>query len=368
VSEGTRTPDRLDHNQELYQLSYAHRETAESISASHGSRPGALVWRPMEGKIALEEHFVTRELESCIAAVGWEPAAWRRVIDRLEDIEGERLEQMDRLGIAIAVLSLGSDGIQGIADAGEAVRVARVANDSLAEIVHRRPERFAGFAAVALQDPPAAAAELERCITELGFKGAMVNGYSETAGGVLYYDHPSCLPFWEAAAGLGVPVYLHPRNPVPGTPMLAGRPELMGPTWAFAIETGTHALRLLVSGLFDRLPNLNIILGHLGEFLPFAIARLQQRLSHVADITLAKTPRQTLQDHFHITISGNYHSPSLIATILELGADRLLFATDYPFEEMADGARWFDEVSISEADRLKIGRTNAQRLLSLDRV
>jgi 2,3-dihydroxybenzoate decarboxylase len=319
----------------------------------------------MRGKIAVEEHFVTPELERCIAAGGWEPAAWRRVVDRLEDID-ERLAQMDDLGIERAVLSLGSEGIQGIADAAEAARTARAANDALAEIVAAHPDRFAGFAAVPLQDPAAAAQELERAVRDLGFRGALVNGYSETTAGARYYDDPAYLPFWEHVAGLGVPLYLHPRNPLPGTPMLAGRPELLGPTWAFAVETGTHALRLIVSGLFDRLPDLQIILGHMGEFLPFAVARLQQRMARVAEgKVLATPPRQVLQDNFWITISGNYHTPSLLGTMLELGADRVLFACDHPFEDMAGGARWFDAVAISEADRLKIGRSNAQRLLSL---
>lgn len=318
----------------------------------------------MRGKIAVEEHFVTPELQRCIAAVGWEPAAWRRVIDRLEDVD-RRLAQMDELGIEMAVLSLGSDGIQGIAAPEEATRTARAANDALAEIVAAHPDRFAGFAAIPLQDPGAAASELERAVHDLGFRGALVNGYSDAPGGARYYDHPAYVPFWERVAALGVPLYLHPRNPLPGTPMLAGRPELMGPTWAFAIETGTHALRLVVSGLFDRFPALQIVLGHMGEFLPFAMARLEQRMAHVAGVDLATSPRRVLSDNFWITISGNYHVPSLVGTMLELGSDRLLFACDHPFEDMADGARWFDEVAISEADRLKIGRTNAQRLLGL---
>lgn len=318
----------------------------------------------MHGKIAVEEHFVTPELKGCIAAVGWAPAAWRRVIDGLEDVDA-RLEQMDALGIELAVLSLGSDGIQGILDGGEATRTARVANDALAEIVASHPGRFAGFAALPLQDPAAAADELERCVRELGFRGALVNGYSDSSAGARYYDDPAYLPFWERVAGLGVPLYLHPRNPLPGTPMLDGRPELLGPTWGFAVETGTHALRLIVSGLFDRFPRLQLILGHMGEFLPFAVARLQQRLAHVAGVDLATAPRQVLQDNFWITISGNYHTPSLVGTMLELGSDRILFACDHPFEDMADGARWLDAVAISEADRIKIGRTNAQRLLAL---
>lgn len=320
----------------------------------------------MNGKIALEEHFVTPELEHCIGAVGWDPAAWRQVLDRLEDTQGFRLEEMDRYGIAMAVLSLGSNGIQAIADRREAIDTARRANDALAQIVAERADRFAGFAAVAMQDPGAAADELERAVTEDGFKGALVNGYSDDeGGGARYYDGEEYAGFWERAAGLGVPVYLHPRSPVPGTRMFEGRPELLGPTWGFAVETGTHALRLLTSGLFDRLPDLTVILGHLGEFLPVAMARLEQRMSHVPTVSLERSPREVLRSNFYVTTSGNPHTPSLLATLLEVGADRVLFAADYPFEEMRDGAEWFDALPISEGDLTKIGRTNAARLLGL---
>jgi gamma-resorcylate decarboxylase len=322
----------------------------------------------MDGKIALEEHFLTPALERCVADVGWEPAEWRGVLDRLEDVD-VRLDEMDRLGIERAVLSLGSDGIQGIADVADAVATAREANDSLAEIVAGRPDRFVGLAALPLQDPRAAAEEIERAVRELGCKGALVSGYtsagdSETGA---YYDEEQYLPFWERVAALAVPLYLHPRNPLPGQRRIyEGRSELLGPTWAFAVETGTHALRLITSGLFDRFPDLTVVLGHLGENLPFAIARLDQRLGHVKGIRLERSPREVLRENFYVTTSGNYHTPSLVGILLELSADRVLFAVDYPFERMSDAVEWFDSLPISELDRLKIGRTNAQRLLKLD--
>jgi 2,3-dihydroxybenzoate decarboxylase len=319
------------------------------------------------GKIALEEHFVTPALEGCIASVGWEPDEWRRIIDRLEDLDGARLREMDRLGIEIAVLSLGSDGIQGIPDRDRATSTAREANDALAEIVARRPDRYAGFAAVALQDPAAAADELERAVRELGFKGVLVNGYSNVgAEDAAYYDAPEYLPFWERVVRLAVPLYLHPRNPLTDQRRIyEGRPELLGPTWAFGVETGTHALRLITSGLFDRLPGLTVILGHLGETLPFAISRLEQRLSHNAAVSLEKPPTRVLREHFFVTTSGNYHTPSLLGILLELGADRVMFGADYPFEEMADAAEWLDSVPISEGDRERIACTNAEGLLGL---
>src|SRR3954447_9357076 len=167
----------------------------------------------MDGKIAIEEHFVTPELEDLVLNPGWPADAFRRTLDRLADIEGERLELMDRYGIAMQVLSLASDGIQGIDDPRDGVARAREANDALASIVARRPDRFAGFAAVALQDPAAAAAEAERAVRELGVGGVLVNGYSN---GCPYYDDERYRPFWETLEGLGVPFYLHPRNPLEG--------------------------------------------------------------------------------------------------------------------------------------------------------
>jgi 2,3-dihydroxybenzoate decarboxylase len=320
----------------------------------------------VKGKVALEEHFVTKELEDCVTGVGWAPDEWRGVLDRLEDSD-ERLRQMDELGIEIMVLSLGSDGAQGLADPSQAHAIAREANDALAEIVAAHPDRFAGFAAVAMQDPEGAAEEAGRGVRELGFKGVLVNGYSDMPdGGGAYYDAPAYIPFWERFAELDVPFYLHPRNPLRANAgIYAGREELLGPTWAFAVETATHALRLITSGLFDRLPDLQLILGHLGELLPFAIARLEQRIAHNPNLSLDRSPREVLRENFHITTSGNYHTPSLLGAVAELGVDRVMFSADYPFERMADGAEWFDALEISDADRLKIGRTNAMSLLRL---
>jgi 2,3-dihydroxybenzoate decarboxylase len=323
----------------------------------------------MATKIAIEEHFVTPDLEHCIAGVGWDRREWRGVLDRLEDIEG-RLERMDENGIEIAVLSLGSDGVQGLLDPTEAIETARRANDALVRLIDRHPTRFAGFAALPMQDPAAAQQELTRAVTELSLQGALVNGYSNLgdADTGVYYDAPEYELFWWTAADLGVPIYLHPRNPLPGQRRIyVGREELLGPSWAFAVETGTHALRLITGGLFDRVPDLQIILGHLGEQLPFAINRLEQRLGHDPRVQLEKPPSRTLREHFYITTSGNYHTPSLKGVIEELGAERLMFAADYPFENMEDGARWFDalEPELGSETYNKIARENAIDLLRI---
>jgi 2,3-dihydroxybenzoate decarboxylase len=314
----------------------------------------------MDGKIAIEEHFVTPELEDLVLNPGWPAEAFRRTLDALEDVDGH-LEIMDRHGIAVSVLSLASDGIQGIDDPATAVRRAREANDALASRIALHPDRFAGFAAVAMQDPAAAEREAERAVRELGFVGVLVNGYSN---GCPYYDDERYWGFWEALEALGVPFYLHPRNPLESQrEIYRGRPELLGPTWAFGVETATHALRLIVSGLFDRFPKLTVILGHLGEGLPFQTYRLEQRLKRRTDVAFHRLPTTVLRENFHITISGNYHTPSLVGAVSEMGAGRLMFAVDHPFEDVADGAEWFDALDIGEDDRRKIGRQNAERLL-----
>lgn len=321
------------------------------------------------GKIALEEHFLTPALErqGLVANPGFPPELWRRILHRLADPD-ERLAEMDRCGVDVAVLSLASDGIQAQPDTARAVELAQEANAALADVVRAAPTRLGGLAALPMQEPGAAAAELRRCVEELGFKGALVNGFSNVgdAETALYYDGAAHEPFWAEVERLGVPLYLHPRNPVVGQrEIYAGHPELLGPAWAFGVETATHALRLITSGLFDRHPRLQVVLGHLGEGLPFAINRLQQRMGSVSAIDLERLPVQVLRENFHVTTSGNTHTPSLIGILLELGADRVMFSADYPFEELADGATWFDQLAISAGDHRKIGHENARRLLGL---
>jgi predicted TIM-barrel fold metal-dependent hydrolase len=324
----------------------------------------------VDGKIAFEEHFVTPELKDTIfGSIGWEEAEWMAMAEALQDTGDARLADMDASGIDIAVLSLAAPCIQDEVDTAQAVARSVHANDALAAVVAAHPDRFVGLAALPLQDPLAAAEELERCVREYGFKGALANGYSSVGdlNTAAYYDEPEYLPFWERVAALGVPFYLHPRNPLPTQRRYYdGREALLGPTWAFTVETATHALRLMVSGLFDRLPELTIVLGHMGELLPFAVQRTEQRLSHIPSMKLERLPQQLLRENFFLTTSGNFHTPSLIGAMLQVGADRMLFAADYPFERTSDAATWFDRAPISETDRRKIGRTNAVRLLGLD--
>jgi len=326
----------------------------------------------MVGKVAVEEHFVTAELASTIfGSIGWDAGAWRRMRELLLETDDLRLGAMDRNGIELSVLSLAAPCLQAMTDVDAATAAATAANDALAAIVERHPRRYAALAALALQDPGAAARELVRAVDELGMKGALVNGFSSSAeaatGGARYYDEAAYIPFWEQLEELAVPLYLHPRNPLETERRLyLGREELLGPTWAFTVETATHALRLITSGLFDRCPKLTVVLGHMGELLPFAIQRLEQRLSRVDGAGLRRSPSECLRENFYLTTSGNFHTQSLIGAILEVGADRLLFAVDYPFEEPDEASTWFDHAPIGERNRRLIGRENAVRAFALE--
>jgi predicted TIM-barrel fold metal-dependent hydrolase len=324
----------------------------------------------MQGKIALEEHFAIPE--TLMDSAGFVPGDyWTELQSRLLDIHDQRLKQMDTHGIETMILSLNAPAVQAIADTGRAIDIARRANDALAEECAKRPDRFRAFAALPLQDPEAAARELERCVKEMGFVGALVNGFSQRADtdALLYYDLPQYRGFWATVAALDVPFYLHPRNPLAqDSRIYEGHPWLMGPTWAFAQETAVHALRLMGSGLFDEHPNLRIILGHMGEGLPYMMWRIDNRNAWVKVPPKYPAKRRIAEyfnENFYITTSGNFRTQTLIDAMLEIGSDRILFSTDWPFENIDHAADWFDATTISEADRMKIGRTNAKLLFGL---
>ena len=206
---------------------------------------------------------------------------------------------------------------------------------------------------------------------DLGFKGSLVNGFSQVdqPENLVYYDAPQYADFWQTCEQLDAPFYLHPRNPIPSwSQIYAGHPWLMGPTWAFGQETAVHALRLMASGLFDKHPRLKIILGHLGEGLPYSIWRVDHRNGWVKEEKAYPAKKKLgdyFQDNFYLTTSGNFRTQTLIDAMLEIGSDRILFSTDWPFENIDHAAIWFDQTSISSADRLKIGRTNAIELFKL---
>ena len=332
------------------------------------------------GKVALEEHFLDRatvdrvlrdpdELALVSAGGGVMPSYYEPIMHRLADFDDARLTAMDDHGIECAVLSLTAPGVQRLTDVAQAVEAAQTANNMLAGQVDRRPDRYAGFAAVALQDPDSAADELRRCVRELGFVGAMVNGYTNIgdAEHAAYYDAPEFDVFWSAAADLEVPVYLHPRPALPGaSAVLDGHPEMVGATWGFGTETATHAMRLVLGGVFDRHPTLQVVLGHLGEGLPAMIWRTQYCFDlNPFDKRLNKTIAEYFADNLHVTTSGNFSDQALINAILTVGADRIMFSVDYPYADTALAAEWIERAPISESDRRKIAYGNARSLLGL---
>ena len=325
----------------------------------------------MQGKIIAEEHFAIAETVQDSA--GFVPGDyWTELKSRLLDMQDRRLHEMDANGVEMMLPSLNAPAVQAIPDRTRAREIARMANDFLAEQVSKRPDRFQGLAALPMQDPEAATRELSRCVEQLGFVGALVNGFSQVdqADNATYYDLPQYRPFWAEVERLGVPFYLHPRNPLPQhAPIYDGHPWLLGPTWAFQQETAVHALRLMASGLFDAHPQLKIIIGHMGEGLPYSMWRIDNRNDWVKmpKTYPAKRPlAEYFRENFWITTSGNFRTQSLIDAMLEIGADRILFSADWPFENIDHAAQWFDTCSISERDRHKVGRTNAMALFGLN--
>jgi gamma-resorcylate decarboxylase len=324
----------------------------------------------MSNKIGLEEHFAIDD--TLMDSAGFlADNCWPELKSRLLDIHDRRLRLMDEFGIEMMLLSLNAPAIQSRSDARVANELAKKANDFLAEQVAKNYTRYQALAALPLQDPDLASAELQRCVAQLGFKGALVNGFSQIGSAVsaVYYDLPQYRPFWAEVESLDVPFYLHPRNPLPEhSQIYEGHPWLLGPTWAFGQETAVHALRLMGSGLFDEHPRLKIILGHMGEGLPYNMWRIDNRNGWVKARPKYPAKRKIsdyFQENFYLTTSGNFRTQTLIDAILEIGADRVLFSTDWPFENIDHAANWFDQASISENDRVKIGRTNAIKLFKL---
>lgn len=323
----------------------------------------------MQGKIALEEHFAIEATLGDSQVFG--AHVWDKLGPRLLDIQDMRLREMDKHGVEMMILSLNAPAVQAIHDVKRAIAVAEEANDHLAAEVRKRPDRFAAFAALPMQDPDAAAAELTRCVKELGFVGALVNGFSQAGSPdtAFYYDLPQYRPFWRVVEKLDVPFYLHPRNPLPGRSQIyEGHNWLLGPNWAFHAETAVHALRLIGSGLFDECPKLKIVLGHIGEGIPIYIWRIDGRNGWMKEPHRYAAKHGVgyyFRRHFHLTTSGNFSTPALVNAVTEMGPDRVMFSVDWPFEAVEEAAAWFDKAEISEADRMKIGRSNAIKLFKL---
>jgi len=317
-----------------------------------------------EGKplvIALEEHYYDPEVAKTFDGPEGRAPEIRR---RLDDLGELRLKEMDEAGIDVQVLSHGAPSTQRL-DAPTAVRLARDANDRLAKVIAARPDRFAGFAALPTPDPKAAAAELERTISELGFKGAMVHGLTNG----VFFDDKRFWPIFERAQALDVPLYVHPAAPHSAVvdayykDYVKDFPAILNAAWGFTVETATQGIRLVLSGVFDAYPDLKIILGHMGEGLPFLLWRIDHALSRPGNRQIAF--REQFSQHFYITTSGNFSTPALLCSMMELGVDRILFSVDWPFVQNVPGTKWMSELQLAAEDKTKILSGNARRLLKM---
>jgi predicted TIM-barrel fold metal-dependent hydrolase len=308
--------------------------------------------------IAIEEHFMTP------AAMAVFDTPMKMLATQLEDLGGGRLADMDAAGIDVQVLSMPSGGLEEL-DPPESVKMMKEINDVLAKAVAEHPDRFAGFAALPVIDPTAAANELERTVTELGFKGALINGHMKGR----FLDDQEFWPIFERAEALGVPIYLHPTPPPPavmeayfsGLGMSGMMLSLAG--WGWHCETGLHALRLVLGGVFDRFPKLQVIIGHMGENIPFSLARADQILNRFSG--LQHSVEHYFHENFYITTAGYFTFPPLLCSMMVLGADRIIFSVDYPFSDNKQARAFIDTVPICPADREKIAHGNVERLLGM---
>jgi 2,3-dihydroxybenzoate decarboxylase len=318
----------------------------------------------MTVKIALEEHFMTPGFEGYSKSfTSLMPADALKVLsEQLSDFDDSRLAIMDKAGIETVILSQTAPGVQGEADVASAILRARLSNDFLAEQVRRHPRRYAGFASLPMQDPKAAVEELRRAVGDLGMKGAMVNGHTHG----VYYDDRAYDPVWHALQELGVPLYLHPIQSRDLGDVFRGHPELMGAIWGWGVETGTHALRLLFSGVFDRFPGLKVILGHMGEGLPFMRWRFDSRFAvYSHGIKLAMRPSEYFGRNILITTSGVCSAPTLLAAIAEMGREAVLFSVDYPYESTSVAADFIENTPMDAETRGLVCHGNARRIFGL---
>ena len=313
-------------------------------------------------KIALEEHFISPGLIEY-----WQPTMtdvpkpiYDKIHAALTDFGDMRLASMDGAGIEKAILSIAGPGVQVEPNAARATAKAAEANDFLANVTAARPDRYLGFAHIALQDPQGAARELERCVRDLGFKGAMINGNSMGA----YLDERQFDPFWAKAEELQAPIYLHPADPVQPYASFGSYKELTRATWGWGVETGTHALRMIFGGVFDRFPKALLMLGHLGETLPYLLWRFDSR-AKLYGVSLKRQPSEYIKDNIAVTVSGMFSAEPLNCAVAALGGSRVMFSADYPFESAAEAGHFMDEVAIDEALREDINWRNAARILNI---
>ena len=319
-----------------------------------------MLQKPKCPVIALEEHYWDNELAVYYQNIERNP----EIVRRMSDFGELRIKEMDEAGIDVQVLSHGAPSMQNV-KADVAVEMGRRVNDRLAEICAQKPDRFAAFGALPTADPVAASDELARCVERLGFKGAMIHG---TANG-MFLDDKRFWPIFERAQKLDVPIYLHPSIPLQAVmdayykDYVQSFPMVIRAAWGFTVETATQAIRMVLSGIFDKYPDLKIVIGHLGETLPFLVWRIDQALSRPGGKALSF--RDVFCNHFYLTTSGNFSNPALLCCVQEMGVDRIMFAIDWPFVANPLGTKWMETVPLCEEDKVKILSGNAKRLLRM---
>jgi 5-carboxyvanillate decarboxylase len=328
-------------------------------------------------RIATEEAFATPEQFEAMTTTcrtTWDSldfVLWRQLTDRskpsvlrerLLDVDHQRLEIMDELGVAMHVLSLTAPGVQ-MFDADTATAIAESANDRLADTIARHPGRYAGLAAFAPQDPKRAALEMERAIRKLGLNGFILNSHTNGE----YLDQPKFWPILEAAEALDAPIYIHPRCPPDALASLYRDYRLESATWGFQAETGLHGMRILLSGVLDRFPKLKLVLGHMGEGIPYWLWRIDYTYNafHPPGQRMQLTPSEAFRRNFVITTSGVNSHATLKYVIEVLGIDNVLWAIDYPYQAAPGSVEFMNTAPVSEADREKLFHGNAERIFRI---
>jgi 2,3-dihydroxybenzoate decarboxylase len=312
--------------------------------------------------VTLEEHYWDKEISGTFGPSN--DVRLPRIVERLENLGELRLKEMDEAGIDIQVISHGAPSAQMLPPESSA-KLSRAANDRLAAFIKTNPQRFNAFATLPTPDPKAATDELERAVTKLGFVGGMVHGLTNG----LFMDDKRFWPLFERAQALDVPIYMHPARPT--QPVIDAYykeyaeqfPSILSAGWGFTVETATQGIRMVLSGVFDAYPRLKIILGHLGEGLPFLLWRIDMAMSRPGN--KGGSFRDYFRRHFYITTSGNFSTPALLCSIMELGIDRIMFSVDWPFVANPPGVKWMEGVPLCDEDKEKILGGNAKRLLKL---
>jgi uncharacterized protein len=321
--------------------------------------------------ITLEEHFVSpgwlagpgRDFAEQLRGRG---APGTRIVEQLQDVGDGRMAEMDAAGIDMQVLSLNSPGVEQ-ADVEEQVAIARESNDFLIDVVKKNPKRFAAFAALPVAAPELAAEELDRRVRHQGFKGTLINGHSRGR----YLDDKFFWPILERAEALNVPIYLHPTVPPKPvvdilyggfSPVVSGTFAAAG--WGWHIETGVHLIRMVLGGVFDRYPKLQVVVGHLGEGVPFMLQRLNRNLP--TRMTKLDRPLAAyLRENVHYTFAGFNFTATFLDLLLEVGPERIMFSVDHPYGSMAEARAFLEHIPVSAADRERIAHGNAERLFNL---